>query len=264
MEYRFKIILIGDYSSGKTAIIKKLSDEPFFGNYTSTIGVDYIKKKLHHNDIFNDTTIFDDGKTTYEITSEETIKFFKPKNPIFKKYHQLKKRTTRDNISYNLAIWDTSGQEQFSKITSAYYRNITSAILVFDLTNYKSFKSIEIWHRNLFDKLNSDAHAYFPFIIVGNKSDMRSLRTVSTEEAEELAAKLGGIYVETSAKDNQNINTLFSVLIKAILFNINHELVVPSNKNGISVEYYNENIFPRKDILEDNEESITQKCCGIM
>ena len=44
MEYKFKIIVLGNYSSGKTSIVKRLKDESFYDTYSSTIGVDFIKK----------------------------------------------------------------------------------------------------------------------------------------------------------------------------------------------------------------------------
>ena len=265
MEFKLKIILIGDYSCGKTSIIKRIRDEVFSESYSSTIGVDYLKKTFYHNELFNDTTSFYDGKMVYEVTQEETLKHFKPKNPLFKKYHMVNKNTSRNDIKYNLAIWDTSGQEQFSNITTAYYRNITSAVIVFDLSNYSSFKSIESWHRNLFDKLDEHAHAYFPFIVVGNKSDLKNTRAVSFEQAEELVTKLGGIYVETSAKNNNNINHIFSTLIKAVVFNINHELVVPSGKNGIIINNLENSLFPRESNLYTPEiEETSNKCCIMM
>ena len=265
MEFKFKIIMIGDYSCGKTSIIKRLRDEVFTDSYSSTIGVDYLKKDFNHNNIFNDTITFDDGRMEYEITREEKLKHFKPKNPVFKKYHSVNKKTSRNNIIYSLAIWDTSGQEQFSNITSAYYRNITAAVFVFDLTNYNSFRSIGRWHRNLFDKLDESAHAYFPFIVVGNKSDLKSIRSVTFEEAERYVTKLGGIYIETSAKTNNNINLIFSTLIKSIIFNINHELVIPSCKNGISISYNYQELFPRDYVEYKTEDSDNDhRCCFIM
>ena len=55
----------------------------------------------------------------------------------------FKKTIKYEDTKYEMCIWDTSGQEKFSAIVSSYYRNITAAIFVFDLSNYKSFKSIE-------------------------------------------------------------------------------------------------------------------------
>jgi small GTP-binding protein len=265
MEFKLKVILVGDFACGKTSILKRIKDEAFMNSYSSTIGIDYIKKSFNHNDLFNDTTVLDDGKTVFEITSEETMKYFKPKNPLFKKYHNINKRISREDILYSLSIWDTSGQEQFSQIINAYYRNITAAIFVFDLSNYKSFKSIESWHKNLYEKLDEQAHGYFPFIVVGNKCDLKSLRTISYNDAEDFVSKLGGVYLETSAKNNVNIQSIFMTLIKSIIFNINHELVIPSIKNGITIFYQGEDIFPRESVFSPNEEDeSSQKCCNIM
>ena len=266
MDFRFKIIIVGDFACGKTSILKRLINESFMSNYSSTIGVDYIKKTYNHNDLFNDTTTLDDGKTLFEITTEESLKYFKSKNPAFKKYHNLNKKTSRNDIKYSLSIWDTSGQEQFSRIINAYYRNITAAIFVFDLTNYKSLKSIENWHRDLFSNLDKEAHGYFPFVVVGNKSDLKSLRAISSKDAEEFVTKLGGIYLEVSAKDNHNIQTIFSTLIKTIVFNINHELVFPSSKNGITIYHYEQDLFPKINIIDGTDDYVegNVRCCNIM
>ena len=141
MEFKFKVIILGDYSCGKTAILKRLKDESFFNDYSSTIGVDYFRKTFNHTDLLNDTTNLDDGNNIFEITQEQKLAYFKSKNSIFKRYHSVNKKITRENVTYSANIWDTSGQEQFSNITSAYYRNITSAVFVFDLSNYNSFTS---------------------------------------------------------------------------------------------------------------------------
>ena len=53
MDFKFKTILIGDYSSGKTSILRRLNDEVFNNTYTSAIGVDYSKKTFDHEEIYN-------------------------------------------------------------------------------------------------------------------------------------------------------------------------------------------------------------------
>lgn len=40
-------------------------------------------------------------------------------------------------------IWDTAGQERYRAITSSYYRGALGALIVYDITNQKSFESIE-------------------------------------------------------------------------------------------------------------------------
>ena len=69
MEYKFKIIVLGNFSSGKTSIVKRLKDESFYDTYSSTLCVDFLKKKYEHLELFNDTMTFEDGNAAYEIST---------------------------------------------------------------------------------------------------------------------------------------------------------------------------------------------------
>jgi len=44
---------------------------------------------------------------------------------------------------------DTAGQERFRTITTAYYRGAMGIMLVYDITNDKSFENIKNWIRNI-------------------------------------------------------------------------------------------------------------------
>jgi small GTP-binding protein len=78
-------------------------------------------------------------------------------------------------------IWDTAGQERYRAITNAYYRDAVGALLVYDITCYKSFESIdEKWYRELMD--NADQNIVL--LLVGNKSDLEDRREVDFEEAQ--------------------------------------------------------------------------------
>ncbi|EDW26566.1 GL13084 [Drosophila persimilis] len=78
-----------------------------------------------------------------------------------------------------LQIWDTAGQERFHTITTSYYRGAMGIMLVYDITNEKSFENIVKWLRNI------DEH--------------------------------GIRFMETSAKSNTNIERAFCELAEAIL-----------------------------------------------
>ena len=50
-----------------------------------------------------------------------------------------------ENKLINLFIWDTCGQERFRTVTRQYYRDTEAILLVFDLTNEKSFNDLYSW-----------------------------------------------------------------------------------------------------------------------
>lgn len=44
---------------------------------------------------------------------------------------------------------DTAGQERFHTITTSYYRGAMGIMLVYDITNEKTFENIVKWLRNI-------------------------------------------------------------------------------------------------------------------
>lgn len=76
-------------------------------------------------------------------------------------------------------IWDTAGQERYRAITSAYYRGAVGALLVYDISNMNSFKKLERWLQELQDHADSNT----VIMLIGNKSDLKHLRAVATEDA---------------------------------------------------------------------------------
>ena len=131
-------------------------------------------------------------------------KFTNLHNPTVGALFLTKKIKVNDKyIKYD--IWDTAGQERYHSLTPMYYKNARAAVVVFDVTSSSSFERAQKWMTELFEKAT-------PGIVIalcGNKIDLEN-RQVSKEEAEEYANKVGCLYMEGTAKTDENINDLFN------------------------------------------------------
>lgn len=117
-----------------------------------------------------------------------------------------------DNFTIKAQIWDTAGLERYRAITSAYYRGAVGALLVYDISKHLTYESAERWLKELYD--HADPHMVV--MLVGNKRDLESLRTVPTEEARDFAEKRGLMFMETSALDSSNVEAAFHEVLSAI------------------------------------------------
>uniref|UniRef100_A0A8B9F9H2 small monomeric GTPase n=1 Tax=Amazona collaria TaxID=241587 RepID=A0A8B9F9H2_9PSIT len=108
---------------------------------------------------------------------------------------------------------DTAGQERFHTITTSYYRGAMGIMLVYDITNAKSFENISKWLRNIDEHANEDVER----MLLGNKCDMEDKRVVPKAKGEQIAREHGIRFFETSAKANINIEKAFLTLAEDIL-----------------------------------------------
>jgi Ras-related protein Rab-1A len=194
-DYQFRLCLVGDSFVGKTSMLKRYYDKHFNDDYTSTIGCDF---KV--------------------ITLEADYKIIK------------------------LQIWDTAGQERFKAISINYFRSAHGFIFVFDITKRETFENVENWINTAFSTNKNNIFN----ILIGNKRDLidseftnnqyinfnlnpeeegngggmskedsmkyNNQREVSQKEAIDLAVRYGMSYMETSAKENINVDEVFHYL----------------------------------------------------
>jgi small GTP-binding protein len=112
-----------------------------------------------------------------------------------------------------LQVWDTAGHERFETLVPMYLRSAQVAVLVFDVTNIESFRSIEKWG----DLIREHSGVLTPIVLVGNKMDLEEQRTVSSEAGARIYASVGAIdYLETSALTGENIDALFTVIADSL------------------------------------------------
>lgn len=122
------------------------------------------------------------------------------------------KEITIDGNTVKLAIWDTAGQERFRTLTPSYYRDAHGAILVYDVSSHITFRKIEDWLTEI------DTYATKPNLIkmiVGNKIDLEK-REVSRDEGIRLAKRHATLFIESSAKTKDGVQTAFQELVQKV------------------------------------------------
>ena len=113
-------------------------------------------------------------------------------------------------------LWDTAGQERFRTIAKSYYKGAHGIILIYDVTNRKTFENIRKW----LNQIKEETSNKISIILVANKIDCdEDLRVVSKEEGEDLAKNAGLPIYEASAKDSINVNESFQFLIEEVAAN---------------------------------------------
>jgi len=117
-----------------------------------------------------------------------------------------------DGKVMRVQIWDTAGQERFRTLTRAYYRGCQGLLLVFDVTDERSFNNVRRWIRNIELHAGEDV----PILLVGNKSDLSDKRVISTECGKALAEECDLPYFETSAKANKEVKEVFLSLARVV------------------------------------------------
>ena len=139
-----------------------------------------------------------------------------------------------------MQIWDTAGQERFKTITSSYYKGAHGVALVYDITDRQSFKDIENW------QVETEKHGSEDIvkILIGNKVDLESSRTVTFQEGKDYAVNNGMEFMETSAKNNTNVEEAFFSLAKKIKekiqkFKNQSEKESKNLKNSTQIEFGN-------------------------
>ncbi|XP_041014866.1 ras-related protein RABA2a [Juglans microcarpa x Juglans regia] len=149
-------------------------------------------------------------------------------------------------------IWDTAGQERYRAITSAYYRGALGALLVYDVTKPTTFENVSRWLKELRDHADSN----IVIMLIGNKTDLKHLRAVATEDAQGYAEKEGLSFIETSALEATNVEKAFQTILAEI-----YRII--SKKSLSSDEPAPANIKEGKTIVVGGSESPTKKpCCS--
>ena len=161
------------------------------------------------------------------------------------------------DINVKVQIWDTAGQERYRSVTSSYYKGSKGVLIVYDITNYSSFESVDRWINEF--RMKSDENS--AIVLVGNKNDNEELRKVTIEEGEEKAKKYNLGFFETSAKDGKNVDEAFKCLFEKVVENYKKNKEKTEKKGELLQNDENgENInldFSNQDLNEKKK----NRCC---
>ncbi len=111
------------------------------------------------------------------------------------------KKLKVNNKNIRIQVWDTAGQEAFRAITRTYYKNSACALIVYDITNRKSFQSIKSWLETCRDMCSKNVL----IVLIGNKSDLDGKRVIPKDEGRKFAEDKKIKFYETSALNGNNI-----------------------------------------------------------
>ena len=126
--------------------------------------------------------------------------------------YRVKTMKLKNNKEVKIQIWDTAGQDRFRSITKNYYKGSHGIILIYDITNRRTFENVQKWISQIREETSQNVVIY----LIGNKIDMKEERKVSSEEGKKLADELGLPFMETSAKEGININEVFDDIVERV------------------------------------------------
>ena len=171
------------------------------------------------------------------------------------------KNATIHDQEIRLILYDTAGQEKFRSLIPMYIREAQVILLIFDISNRKSFENIPNWFSEVLNVKNDEA----VFALIGNKMDLSDNREVTYEEGKKLANEKNMFFEEMSAKTGKNImeffnNTIFEAIYKKF------QKKFDDNKNIDNIDYNTpstESNIIRFNISGKNESKIQKKkkCC---
>ncbi|KAJ2723498.1 GTP-binding protein [Coemansia sp. Benny D115] len=121
------------------------------------------------------------------------------------------KKISISDKEYNLTITDTAGQDETSILDPTFAGTTDVYVIAFSVAYRKSFDIARVIRDKILDISGVESVA---MVLVGNKSDLKADRQVPRSEAEDLAKQFGCPYVETSAKENSNIEEMFVKSVK--------------------------------------------------
>ena len=153
-------------------------------------------------------------------------------------------------------IWDTAGQEKFRSINSIFYQDANICILVYDITNQKSFEELkDYWYNSVLENSSND----IIFHIVGNKIDLFDQEAVDRKDVQDFCQQLGTDVNYVSAKDENNVyvDELFKKLAEKFL----NSDIFKKKEEDLKANKTRQLRLDSNNYKEQKQQKTTKKCC---
>ncbi|MHA1310713.1 MAG: GTP-binding protein [Candidatus Helarchaeota archaeon] len=123
-----------------------------------------------------------------------------------------------ENLVVSLNIWDLAGQfDYFYKSRQLYLAGSQAIVLVYDATRPETFNNIKKWYDEVIKFVDKDK---VEFLLIGNKIDLEDQIKITYEQGKELSKTLKMPFIQTSAKNGNNVDRAFGSLAYNLIKNI--------------------------------------------
>ena len=162
-----------------------------------------------------------------------------------------------NGLKIKAQLWDTAGQERYKAITSMYYKGAKGSLIVFDLSSKPTFVNAEKWY----NEIKKATDPSINLILVGNKSDLKDKRQVTSEDGENKAKEMGIAYMETSALNSENVDKAFNWLIEEITKKMKKEDDEAIEDENNTIKEVKESQTINLNTTKKENEGIKKNCC---
>ena len=207
----FKVLVVGDEDVGKTTIVNHYTLMP--ASFSSTVGIEFQSRMVALS-----------ADDTAEVVSENASETGTPRR-LLKISSAASTMGLQEHIKHydhvKCYFWDTSGSPRYQSLSHTYYRNISAAIVVFDLSNEKTYTDLYSYIHRIIQK-NICTHKH-PILVIGNKFDKRKINKTRIQIYDDLCNEfpnenikyaevscLDKVYTDDKLHTNNKFNTVFN------------------------------------------------------
>lgn len=221
------VVLIGDSGVGKSNLLSRFTRNEFNLESKSTIGVEFATRSVANQ---RKETKAKNSIQSFVFFFSEVFKSIKKRSKLKFGTRQVKnvieRLPARKTIDKKCFLFCIDDFLTFFFCFFSYYRGAVGALLVYDISKQCTYENVERWLKELRDHADSN----IVISLVGNKSDLRHLRSVPSDEAKAFAGKTkieerqtnlfdfpieknGISFIETSALDSTNVEQAFHTIL---------------------------------------------------